>query len=74
MRPEPSWRASLGAECRRVSAGRLRGQATVEFVLLAAVLCAALLIPWADGLSPAEWLLGAIVAAARGFTGWLAVI
>jgi hypothetical protein len=38
------------------------------------VLCAALLIPWADGLSPAEWLLGALVAAAQGFTGWLAII
>jgi hypothetical protein len=57
-----------------VSAGRLRGQATVEFALLATVLCAALLIPWADGLSPAEWLLGALVAAAQGFTGWLAII
>jgi hypothetical protein len=46
----------------------------VEFVLLATVLCAALLMPWAGGLSPAEWLLGAVVAAARGFTSWLAVI
>jgi hypothetical protein len=74
MRTEPSWCASLGAECRRVSAGRQRGQVTVEFVLLATVLCAALLIPWAGGLSPAEWLLGAIVAAAHAFTGWLAVL
>jgi hypothetical protein len=57
-----------------VSVRCLRGQATVEFVLLATVLCAALLIPWADGLSPAEWLLGAIVASAQGFTDWLAVI
>ena len=57
---------SLG--CRR------RGQASVEFALLTAMLCAALLIPWAGGLSPAEWLLGAVVASAQVFPQWLAIL
>ena len=34
------------------------GQASVEFVVIAASLVAALCLPWLDGLSPAEWLLG----------------
>lgn len=51
-----------------------RGQASVEFALLTAMLCAALLIPWAGGLSPAEWLLGAVVASARAFPQWLAIL
>lgn len=74
MRAEPPSGASGGAAYRRATSERQRGQATVEFVLLATVLCAALLIPWPGGLSPAEWLLGAIVAAAQGVTGWMAVL
>lgn len=50
------------------------GQASVEFALVSASLAAALLLPWARGLSPAEWLLGAIVAAARDFPSWLAIL
>ncbi len=50
------------------------GQASVEFALLAAVLVAAMLLPWSGGLSPAEWLLGAIVAAARDYPAWLAIL
>jgi hypothetical protein len=51
-----------------------RGQATVEHVLLATLLFAALSVPWPGGLSAAEWLLGAVVAAAEAFTAWLAII
>jgi hypothetical protein len=50
------------------------GQASVEFALVSASLAAALLLPWAGGLSPAEWLLGAIVEAARDFPAWLAIL
>ena len=50
------------------------GQASVEFALVAAVLVAAMLLPWFGGLSPAEWLLGAIVAAARDYPAWLAIL
>jgi hypothetical protein len=46
----------------------------VEFALVAAVLVAAMLLPWPEGLSPAEWLLGAIVAAARDYPAWLAIL
>jgi hypothetical protein len=46
----------------------------VEFALVAAVLVAAMLLPWFGGLSPAEWLLGAIVAAARDYPAWLAIL
>ena len=53
---------------------RQLGQASVEFALVAAVLVAAMLLPWARGLSPAEWLLGAIVAAARYYPAWLAIL
>jgi hypothetical protein len=50
------------------------GQASVEFALVSASLAAALLLPWAGGLSPAEWLLGAIVEAAGDFPAWLAIL
>jgi hypothetical protein len=50
------------------------GQASVEFALVAAFLVAAMLLPWSGGLSPAEWLLGAIVAAARDYPAWLAIL
>ncbi len=50
------------------------GQASVEFALVSASLAAALLLPWAGGLPPAEWLLGAIVEAARDFPAWLAIL
>jgi hypothetical protein len=46
----------------------------VEFALVAAVLVAAMLLPWPGGLSPAEWLLGAIVSAARDYPAWLAIL
>jgi len=50
------------------------GQASVEFVVISASLVAALCLPWMDGLSPAEWLLGAMVEAAAAIPAWLAVI
>lgn len=50
------------------------GQASVEFVVITTALVAALCLPWVDGLSPAEWLLGAIVAAAEAVPAWLAVV
>ena len=53
---------------------RARGQASVEFALVTVSLAAALLLPWVGGSSPAGWLLGAVVAAARSFPAWLAVI
>lgn len=50
------------------------GQASVEFVVVAASLVAALCLPWSDGMSPAEWLLGAVVEAATSVPAWLAVV
>jgi hypothetical protein len=50
------------------------GQASVEFVVIAASLGAALCLPWLDGLSPAEWLLGAVIEAAVAVPAWLAVV
>ena len=50
------------------------GQASVEFVVIATSLVAALCLPWLDGLSPAEWLLGAVVEAAVAVPAWLAVV
>jgi hypothetical protein len=50
------------------------GQASVEFVVIATSLIAALCLPWLDGLSPAEWLLGAVVEAAAALPAWLSVI
>ncbi|MCZ8133208.1 MAG: hypothetical protein O9284_18225 [Steroidobacteraceae bacterium] len=37
-----------------------RGQALAEYLVVTAVLAAALLTPWADGLSVMEHLLGAL--------------
>ena len=54
--------------------GLQRGQASVEFVVIATSLVAALCLPWLDGLSPAEWLLGAVVEAATALPAWLAVV
>lgn len=51
-----------------------RGQASVEFVVIASSLVAALCLPWADGLSPAAWLLGVVVDAAAAMPMWLAVL
>ena len=50
------------------------GQASVEFVVIATSLVAALCLPWLDGLSPAEWLLGAVIDAAVAVPAWLAVV
>ena len=50
------------------------GQASVEFVVIATSLVAALCLPWMDGLSPAEWLLGAVIEAAAAIPAWLAVV
>lgn len=58
-------RADRGVQC---------GQASVEFVVIASSLAAALCLPWLDGLSPAEWLLGAVVEAAAAMPAWLAVV
>ena len=62
------------AELRYRGSRRQLGQASVEFALVAAVLVAAMLLPWPEGLSPAEWLLVAIVAAARDYPAWLAIL
>jgi len=62
------------AELRQRAPRRQLGQASVEFALVAAVLIAAMLLPWPGGMSPAEWLLGAIVAAARDFPAWIAIL
>lgn len=53
---------------------RQRGQASVEFVVIASSLVAALCLPWAGGLSPAEWLLGVFVDAAAAMPMWLAAL
>lgn len=58
----------------RAERGAQTGQASVEFVVIATALAAALLLPWADGLSPAEWLLGAVLDAAASAPTWLAVV
>lgn len=50
------------------------GQASVEFAAVSALIAAALCLPWAAELSPAEWLLGAIVEAAAAVPAWLAVV
>jgi hypothetical protein len=50
------------------------GQASVEFVVIATALAAALLLRWADGLSPAELLLGVLLDAAASVSAWLAVV
>lgn len=50
------------------------GQASLEFVVIATSLVAALCLPWLDGLSPAEWLLGAVIEAAAALPAWLAVV
>ena len=63
---------------RRVPASRVpgrpctqRGQAATEMAVVSAVLAAALLLPWLDGASPAELLLGAFVGIARAYEFWL---
>ena len=53
---------------------RQSGQAGVEFTVVASALVAALCLPWLDGLSPAEWLLGAVIEAAVAVPAWLAVV
>ena len=58
----------------RIDRGVQAGQASVEFTVIAVSLAAALCLPWLDGLSPAEWLLGAMVEAAAAIPAWLAVV
>ena len=70
----PADTSELQHRHRRPPCRLVMGQVTVEFVLLAATLCAALFIPWPGGLSAAEWLLNAVIAAARAFPVWLAFI
>lgn len=50
-----------------------RGQASVEFVIVASALVVALAIP-IDGRSAAVWLVDALEGAACGFAAWLAVV
>jgi hypothetical protein len=64
----------MRADLRHAAHRMQLGQASVEFALVAAFLVAAMLLPWSGGLSPAEWLLGAIVAAARDYPAWLAIL
>lgn len=56
----------------RIDRRACAGQASLEFVVVATALAAALLLPWADGVSPADWLLGAVVSAASSVPAWLA--
>jgi hypothetical protein len=58
----------------RIDQGVQGGQASVEFVVIATSLVAALCLPWLDGLSPAEWLLGAVIEASVAIPAWLAVV
>ena len=61
--------------CAEPRAGRAQsGQATTEFVLLATLLVAAMLLPWPGGASPARLLLASFVGAMRSFSFWIAVI
>jgi hypothetical protein len=53
---------------------RSTGQATVEALVVAVILAAALLVPWLDGDSPAALLADAFAGASQGFFYWLAVI
>lgn len=53
---------------------RQSGQAGVEFTVVASALVAALCLPWTGGISPAEWLLGAVLEAAATVPAWLAVL
>ena len=47
------------------------GQATVEFTIVAAVVVAALCLPWAGGEAPAARLLRALTASLRSFEYWI---
>lgn len=48
-----------------------RGQAMVEFVMLALIAVLALSLPWLDGRSPADLLQQAIVGGATSINSWL---
>ena len=50
------------------------GQVMPEFLLLATLLVAALLLPWPGGESPARLLLASFVGAMRSFSFWIAII
>jgi hypothetical protein len=50
------------------------GQASAEFLLLATLLVAGLLLPWLGGEPPALVLLTSIVGAMRSFSFWIAII
>lgn len=50
------------------------GQAMTEFLLLATMLTAALLLSWPGGESPARLLLASFVGAMRSFSFWIAII
>lgn len=48
-----------------------QGQAMTEMLVAAVALAAALLLPWLEGESPANLLLGAVVGVSRSFQSWL---
>lgn len=56
---------------RRATGRRQRGQAATEYVLVAAIVAAALCLPWAGGEAPAVRLLAALAAALRSFDFWV---
>lgn len=48
-----------------------RGQALAEYALVAAIVAAALCLPWAGGEAPAARLLAALSGALRSFEYWV---
>lgn len=50
------------------------GQSAIEFLVVSACVALGLLLPWMDGRSPAEWLLGALADLAAAHIAWLKVI
>jgi hypothetical protein len=59
---------------RSVAKAQPRGQAMTEFLVVALVLCAALLLPWFGGESPAALLFGAFAGISRNFVHFLALV
>jgi hypothetical protein len=51
--------------------GLQRGQAAVEFTLVAVLVVAALCLPWAGGEAPASRLLRALTASLQAFEYWI---
>jgi hypothetical protein len=59
---------------RSIVRARPRGQAMTECLVVAVILCAALLLPWVGGESPAALLFGAFTGISRNFVHFLALV